>query len=315
MSRKKGNIIGLDLGKSVAKFVEYSPTENQVKTIAILFIELSEWNDERGLAEKIKKWVLKYKMSKKKVEVISAVSGEHAIIKPIEIPESESHPDDFVKWEMEEYINAPLSEYSMDYQSIENDKQTQSFLAVAFRKSEIQKLMRIIDSPELSLSVVDIDLFAVQNAFESNYPELLSKNTFIIKADLHNICLIYTKNSHFKQFESITVTPDLVAVEEDGRTEMLTDLVNKIKTNLGSEFSDSGAKVIPDTILYCGDLAVDFDFVKLLESAFEQEIEKLNPFKEIHFPHKVEYADKVLGSAPQCAAALGLALRFAGDIK
>ena len=54
MGRKKGNIIGLELGRSVAKFVEYSPSEKEVKTIAILLIESSEWNDVTNLAEKIK---------------------------------------------------------------------------------------------------------------------------------------------------------------------------------------------------------------------------------------------------------------------
>ena len=169
MGRKKGNIIGLELGRSVAKFVEYSPSEKEVKTIAILLIESSEWNDVTNLAEKIKNWILKYKMSQKQVEVISSVFGENSVIRTLSLPSNEPDVQDALQWEIEQYINSPIGEYSFDYQKMgaENDL----YLLAAFRKSEIEKLLKIVDSPDLKLTVVDIDLFAVQNVFEKNYPK------------------------------------------------------------------------------------------------------------------------------------------------
>ena len=92
-------------------------------------------------------------------------------------------------------------------------------------------------------------------------------------------------------------------------------MLEKIKTVFNSEFQNRPEKIIPGSILFCGDLVVDFDFVKLLEEAFPGKTEKINPFKVIKFPHKIEYSDKVASSAPQCVAALGLALRFVGDSK
>jgi hypothetical protein len=41
---------------------------------------------------------------------------------------------------------------------------------------------------------------------------------------------------------------------------------------------------------------------------------RFDAFREIKFPHDPEYADKVAETSPQCATALGLALRYKGDV-
>ncbi len=314
MFKKKANILGLDVGKSVIKLVEYSRVKKQVITLAKLFIEPSEWKNEKELKKKIFAW-LEEKKQANKTEIVAALSGEFSVLRNIALPSDEKNIREAIKWELEQYLNDPLSHYSLDYSpSSESTKENPAYIATAFRKAEVEKMVRILDGgPHIPLTVLDIDVAATINAFEANYPEHLDKKTILLKADLNSILCIYTKNGQFLQMESLRMPEEYVAAELEERQEIINVMVPKIKILVESGFMEKGSPVVPDKVYFCGDLAADFDFSQELEKEFEIEIEKLNAFKSIDFPYDPEYADKVLETAPQCATALGLALRFAGD--
>ncbi|MFC1586633.1 type IV pilus biogenesis protein PilM [Fibrobacterota bacterium] len=311
MARKSACVIGLDFGKSVVKMVEYSRVKKQVLTIAKLFLEPSEWDDEAGLSKKMRQWILDKKQSKTG-EIVTAVPGEYAVIRQVEVDADEKNIRDTLSWEMEQYINSSLDQYLLDFQDQEGDTAgtTNTFIVSAYRKAEIEKLQRIIDLPSLPLTVVDVDVFASQNAFEINYPEHHSKNTWLIKADLHGINCILTRRGRFLNFHSIPVPDDFLVADDPGRVQIIGDLIKEICTVLEEERSGDQGSVKK---FFCGDLAADFEFKQALESAIPSGAVPLNSFKQVRFPHDAEYADKVMETAPQCATALGLAMRYRGD--
>jgi len=314
MTSKSKNVIGLDFGKSVIKMVEYSRVKEQVITIAKLFIEPSERENESSLSQKMREWITDKKQSKS-VEIVSAIPGEYTVIRNVEVPKVEVNVREALSWEMKQYLASSLDQYLIDFQSVGMDESgaNNRFLVAAYRKSEIEKLKRMIDFPSLPLTVIEVDVFAAQNAFEINYPESLDKNTLLVKADLHCLNCIHTQHGKFLSFQCISVPEEFLVVEDAERVQIIGDLIKEIETILESGINgDSLSKDIQNLVL-CGDLTADFEFGQALESVASLSPVRLNAFKEVKFPHDEEYADKVLETAPQCAAALGLALRFKDD--
>jgi Tfp pilus assembly PilM family ATPase len=68
-----------------------------------------------------------------------------------------------------------------------------------------------------------------------------------------------------------------------------------------------------DQIALCGDLALDDEFREVLEANLPSEVLPVNAFKEIAFALAPEKIAVFQPSAPQCAGAVGLALRRRGD--
>jgi type IV pilus assembly protein PilM len=313
MAKQSKSVIGLDIGKSVVKMVEYHRIKKQVTTIAKLYIEPSEWENESELSKKMEEWIADKKQPGKS-EIATAVPGEYAAIRYIEIPEGEVNKTEALAWEMEQYLAASLDEYLMDFQSQgKDDDGNEKFLTAAYPRSEIERLKRILDFPAIPLTVIDVDLFAAQNAFEINYPESSADDTFLIKADLQGISCIHTKQGRFLNFEFITVPEEFLVVDEDERMRITGDLIKKIKSALSSGIKGDSGSPNMQHLVFCGDLAANFEFEKAMESGMPLELTRLNSFRNVNFPYDAEYTDKVQETAPQCATALGLALRFKGD--
>jgi type IV pilus assembly protein PilM len=314
MPRQSKSVIGLDLGKSVVKMVEYSRAKNHITTIAKLFLESSDWEDEIQLSKKIHSWISEKKLSKS-VEIAAALSGRNSMIRNVEVPEDEKDIYKTLAWEMERYLGSSLEPYLLDYQEISSDEpgMNRKYLAAACRRSEVEKMKRLLKFPSLPLTVLDIDIFAVQNAFEVNYPEYLSSHTLIIKADFQGICYIHTEEARFLSFRFIPVPRKFRIVGSDEQAEIIDRLVNRITSLMDTESKVKASYANIKKLMLCGDLATDPEFCRELEAAAPVELELLDAFRKVEFPHDEEYAYKVIETAPQCATALGLALRYRGD--
>ncbi|MBF0432436.1 MAG: pilus assembly protein PilM [Fibrobacteria bacterium] len=310
---KKKDIIGLDLGHSVVKLVEYSSKKKQVTTIAKLFLESTEWDNEISLSSKLQAWMEEKKQAAAP-EVVSSISARHAIIKPVFVARDEKNISDAIRFEMEHYLSSPLEDFAFSWQTLADSKtQNQKILVAAYRKSEINRYKALIHNRNLPLTVLDIDVFAAFNAFITNYPEYANGLQYIIKADLDLISGIYCQDGQFHDTHNIPLPDSFITAEDKERGHIISETCQQIKTlyeNGLKSFEDSPAN---QKFIICGDLATDEEFAQALDAVMPLEMEKLNAFKEVEFPHDPEYADKVLETAPQCATALGLALRYKGD--
>ena len=311
MAKKNSNVVALELSRSYLKLVEFLPTENQISTVAIKPLDASRWDDDQYLAEQIKHSVSKH-ISEPDADMISAVAGENSVIRQVEIPNSEDNIIDAIQWEMEQYLIHPVEEYLVDWQALgsNQDETARTYLVAAYRRSEVERFRRILEQSGCSLAVMDVDVFAAQNVFEANYPEKLPLKTFLIKADSHVIKCIRTQNGQFLGFESAPVDSAFMTSGNEAKAEIVLGLVNQIRTAL-DRASDAWGGV--DQIVLCGDLALDNDFREMLESNMPAEVTHLNAFKEITFALSPEKSAIFQPSAPQCAGAVGLALRRRGD--
>lgn len=311
MAKKNSSVVALELSHSYLKLVEYLPTENQISTVAIKPLDASRWDDDNYLAEQVKHSISKH-VTEPDADLIASMSGENAVIRHVEVPHSEDNIIDAIQWEMEQYLIHPLEEYLLDYQALGSnyDESARTYLVAAFRRSEVERYKRIMEQSGCTLAVLDLDVFAAQNVFEVNYPEKLPFKTFLIKADSNVVKCIRTQNGQFLGFESSPVDPAYMTSGSEAKADLVLGLVNQIRTAL-DRAQDSWGGV--EQIVLCGDLALDNDFREMLEANLPTEVTHLNAFKEITFALSPDKSIVFQPSAPQCAGAVGLALRRRGD--
>ncbi|MFL5299354.1 MAG: type IV pilus biogenesis protein PilM, partial [Anaeromyxobacteraceae bacterium] len=106
-------------------------------------------------------------------EVAIGVRGHSVIIKKIALPRmSQEELDDSIQWEAEQYIPFDVKDVHIDTQILtpEGDAAGQmDVLLVAAKKDMINDYTSVCAEAGLKATVVDVDAFAVQNAFEANY--------------------------------------------------------------------------------------------------------------------------------------------------
>src|SRR4051812_10884644 len=226
MAKKTPSVVALELSRSYLKLVEFLPGENQISMVAIKPLDAAQWNDDQYLIEQVKASISKH-VQDPEADLVTAMSGENAIIRQIEIPNSEDNIIDAIQWEMEQYLIHPLEEYLLDYQSLgsNQDENGRRFLAAAFRRSEVERIKLIMEQSGCNLAVLDLDVFAAQNVFEVNYPERLPLKTFLIKADSHVIKTLKTQNGQFLGFESAPVDTAFMTSAGEVKADLVLGMV------------------------------------------------------------------------------------------
>ncbi len=311
MAKKNSTVVALELSRSFLKLVEFLPAENQISMVAIKPLDAQRFDDDSYLIEQIRSSISKH-IADPESDLVTAMLSENAAVRIIEIPLREDNINDAIQWEMEQYLIHPLNEYLFDFQSLgsNQDETARTYLVAAYRRAEVERFMNIMERSGCNLAVMDLDIFATQNVFEINYPEKLPQKTFLIKADSHVVKCIRTHNAQFLGFDSIAVDKNFMDAGSQTKTDIVVELVSQIRACLDKVDSEWGGV---EQIVLCGDLALDNEFREMLESNMPTEVLHLNAFKEINFSLSPEKSEIFMPSAPQCAGAVGLALRHRGD--
>ncbi len=313
MAKKQGSIIGLDMGRSSLKLVEFLPQRREIVSVAFKPIDATRIDDEAYMSSKIKECISQT-MKASPSEIVACVPGEYTTVHSVQVPNDEDNAQDFIYWELEQYLGNALDEYFVDYVGMgSNSKETSRFFqAVAFRKSEVEKLQRIIGGAGYALSVLDVDVFASQNIFEVNYPDQISSSTLIIKADLHGAKLVWTQRGEFLGFKHFAPSTPFSS-EGPNRAKQIAEITEQLKAELANKKNPTFCREAVTNMLVCGDLARDEDFVAALESDTNSVLSRLNPFKELNYQPPKDEEAVAMQIAPQFATATGLALRRGGD--
>ncbi len=177
----KKTSVGLDIGSGFVKLVEvdYSGDEPEVARVAIepllpdAIVE-GEVMDPGLVADTVRS--LFEKAGIKGKDVITAVGGHDVIIKKIEMDRmKESDARDVIRWEAEQHVPFDIKSVELDFQilnPLEEGLQMEVIL-VAAKKELVDNKLALLADAGLGASVIDVDAFALHNAFERNYPEAM----------------------------------------------------------------------------------------------------------------------------------------------
>ena len=300
----------------------------------------------------------------RRASVASALSGHAVIVKRLSLPSmSAAELTEAIPWEAEQYIPFDLADVQLDYQVVgskqptsdknnkkdkkaaaaeaDSDKAGLDVLLVAARKDRIDDRAGVIAQAGRRPVVIDVEAFALANAYQMNYPERTDPLTALVHVGRHVtvVCLlergepIFTRDisaggqahleSLLKEFGPIGVD-ELAArrmlhgqypsdVNADQAAAVLRDasaqLVVEIRKTVDFYKATSPIDRLSRLVLSGGAWEA-VGLVDLLASEFGAPVDVFDPFRRVTRSNRSAGAD---GVGPSYAVAVGLAMRKEGD--
>jgi type IV pilus assembly protein PilM len=349
---KNRQVVGLDIGSSAVKAVELKLAGKTFKVTAFASEPVPPDSivdgsiiDGGAVAGAIQR--LFHNKSFKGKEVVASLSGNAVIVKKINLPVmTGAELAESIYWEAEQYIPFDIQDVHLDYQVLDpgtgpDSKGTMEVLLVAAKKEKIADYTGVIAQAGRVPVVVDVDAFALQNAYEANYGFDDGAVVVLLNAGASavNINVLGGDQSLFTRDISLGGNAYTEAVQKElGLPFDLAEQAKKGENVEGIAFDDvkpvlhamnenlmleiqktfdffraNASSDRIDRMVLSGGAASADGFAQALEERFGAPIEFFNPFKAIAFdPQKLGVSEAALASKT-AAVAVGLALRKAGD--
>jgi len=342
--KKTKPLVGLDIGSSSIKAVELTKSKKGYQITGFAWESLGPdavvdgaIMDSPSVTEAIKRTLMVGKFKPK--SVAAGVSGHSVIVKRVVLPvATEQEVDASIQFDAEQYIPFGLAEVNMDYQIVgptEGDEPGMEVLLVAAKKDKIRNHTGVITQAGRAPDVVDIDAFALQNAFEANYSVDSSATVALLNigASLMNINITkggmplfirdvsvggnqYTDILQKELQLSFQEAEDLKLGKSGGaEADMIHPLLESITDMLIMEvqktfdfFKETYPNETITRVLICGGTARTVGLAEKIQETFGYPTEVLDPLKSITLSPKVNAA-KITELGPALTVAVGLALR------
>jgi type IV pilus assembly protein PilM len=109
-------------------------------------------------------------------QVVIAVGGRDVIIKKIAMDRmKEAEAREVIRWEAEQHVPFDMENVELDFQILdpEGEGLQMTVLLVAAKRELVETKVSLLADVGLQPSVIDVDAFALHNAFEINYPDAM----------------------------------------------------------------------------------------------------------------------------------------------
>jgi type IV pilus assembly protein PilM len=173
--------VAVDVGSGLMKLVamDHSKGEPQLARVAVApvlgnAIVEGEIMDPDIVADTVQ-GLFKSAAIKDK-NVVVAVGGRDVIIKKIQVDRmKESEAFEVVRWEAQQHVPFDIEGVELDFQILDPDGQglQMEVLLVAAKRDLVEDKVQLLNQAGLEPAVVDVDAFALHNAFELNYPDAM----------------------------------------------------------------------------------------------------------------------------------------------
>jgi type IV pilus assembly protein PilM len=349
---KAKTVVGLDIGSSAVKAIELKPTGKGYKVTAFGTepvppdaIVDGAIIDAGSVADAIRRVFDGNKAFKSK-DVCASLSGNAVIVKKITLPVmTESELAESIYWEAEQYIPFDIQDVNLDYQILDpgtgpNSRGSMDVLLVAAKKEKIGDYTNVISQAGRTAVIVDVDAFALQNAFEVNYGLEAGCTVALLNAGASaiNINILQGDQSVFTRDISMGGNAFTEAVQKE--LDLPFDSAEQVKKGIpvdGATFEDAQPVLHAVTENVLLEIQKTFDFFKasastdhidrimlsggasrvdrfreMVQERFNAPVEDFDPFRAVTWDARKLGGEAVdLGSS--AAVAVGLALRKVTD--
>jgi type IV pilus assembly protein PilM len=179
---RKKTTVGLDIGSGLIKLVAIQhggggePVLTKVAFTSVVddAIVEGEVMDPGIVAEAIKG--LMQSSGIKAKQVVTAVGGRDVIIKKITMDRmKEAEAREVIRWEAEQHVPFDMENVELDFQILDPDADglQMTVLLVAAKRELIETKQSLLADVGVEPSIIDVDAFALHNAFALNYPEAM----------------------------------------------------------------------------------------------------------------------------------------------
>lgn len=346
--KKKKEVIGVDVGSSSVKLVQLKENKGSYQLLNLGIMPLhteaivdNTMMDSSSISDAIKNLVASLGIKIK--DVACSISGNSVIIRKIVLPVMPSEElEDQISWEAEQYIPFDIKDVNMDFQILSPDSLDPSkmnVLLVASKKDIINDYVSVFNEAGMQLSVVDVDSFAVQNAFELNYDSRPDDILALINigASMMNINIVkdgitlftrdvqmggnlYTEEIQKQLGISGEEAESGKMLAKETNNKALMDVILKVNETITQEirrsldFYNSTASEDRITGIYMsGGCSKVYNLVNTISEKIGLQVEAINPFARLKFNEKdfdPEYLQEI---GPLMVVPVGLAVRRVGD--
>jgi len=175
--KRKKQVVGCDIGSSSIKLVELKALKNgefQLQHASVSALSPEAIVDGAIMDSSLVVDALSRLISESNVRNPSfgtSLSGHSVIIKKIQLPSmTEAELAESIQWEAEQYIPFDINDVNLDYVVLgQSGGDTMDVLLVAVKKDRIADYTSVIVQGGKEPVLVDVDVFALQNAYEANY--------------------------------------------------------------------------------------------------------------------------------------------------
>ncbi len=179
---RKKKTIGLDIGSGLIKLVviDHGGGEPELIKVAITpvladAIVEGEVMDPGIVADAIRGLFVTGGVKQK--GVTCAVGGRDVIVKKIQMDRmKEADAREVIRWEAEQHVPFDMENVELDFQILDPDAEglQMNVLLVAAKRELVESKVTLLTDAGLQPEVIDVDAFALHNAFEVNYPDELA---------------------------------------------------------------------------------------------------------------------------------------------
>jgi type IV pilus assembly protein PilM len=179
---RKATTVGLDIGSGLIKLVAISHATGGPVLTKVAFTAIGndaivegEIMDPGIVAEAIKECMASAGVKTK--QVVTAVGGRDVIVKKITMDRmQEADAREVIRWEAEQHVPFDMDNVELDFQILdpEGEGLQMTVLLVAAKRELVEHKLALLNDVGLQPTIIDVDAFALHNAFEINYPEAMN---------------------------------------------------------------------------------------------------------------------------------------------
>ncbi len=346
--KRKKQVVGCDIGSSAVKLVELKPLKNgEFQLLHAASAELSPEAIVDGaiMDSSLVVEALSHLISENNIKnqfFGTSLSGHSVIIKRIPLPSmTEAELAESIQWEAEQYIPFDINDVNLDYVVLgESGGDTMDVLLVAVKKDRIADYTSVIVQAGKQPALVDVDVFALQNAYEVNYG-VPSETVALVNvgASVMNINVVHQGASVFwrdvafggnQYTEAIQRELNLPREEAERlkRGERVGEhslqnvlgILNSVSEDLAAELQKTVDFFVAtssvdrlDKLVLAGGSAQVLNLDEVLKDRFQVAVEVMNPFRNIRYSESEFDPEWINRHAPAMSVAVGLAVRAVGD--
>jgi type IV pilus assembly protein PilM len=345
---KKKEVIGIDIGSSSVKLVQLKDLKGSYQLLNAAIVPLppeaivdNTLMDSTVIVAAIKNLITSLGIKVK--DIACSISGNSVIIRKIVLPAMPLEElEDQITWEAEQYIPFDINDVNMDFQILSPDSidpSKMNVLLVASKKDIINDYVTVFNESGLHLAVVDVDSFAVQNAFEMNHDagsedvlalinigasvmniNVVKDGVTLFTRDVQMGGNLYTEEIQKQMGLSSSESESVKILAHETRNAALLEVLGKVNETITQEIRRSldfyNSTANDDRIIKIFVSGGGSKVCMLVESISEKTglpVEVINPFAKLKYNEKdfdPEYLQEI---GPLMAVTVGLAIRRVGD--
>lgn len=342
-SKKRRQLIGLDIGSSTVKALEYTEYGDR---LVITAFNQRPLESRDMTAETVRECILEGEFHTK--DVVSSVSGRGVVVRFVNMTKmTEDELESAIRYEADKYIPFELSDVVLASQKLEEIKdptmseREMKVLLVAAKRETIEEHIDLLRRAGLTPTIIDVDAFALSNAFEMKErlgPRMATTDKVDALIDIgsnkttisiiKNLTLRFSREFYiagndftdaiakrhsidFQEAEAIKTNPAGREAEvEESVSQLIGDFANEV--HLSFDYYESRYEEEIDEIYLSGGGAKLYGLTQTLEQIFGKRVSLWDPFEGVDIDTSAVNTDALARNAPRLVVAAGLAARVRG---